>query len=173
MNAIQFCPCANTVYLSKMFIDICVSMYHGKQLPCIDFTVMWSINEGTAWDLKTAAAGFLSGGCPARLRRLKDISTLDFSTLSFNPRLQTFQPWTFQSQTFQPWISNHGVEKVRVEKSGVETSFKSYREMTWLFIPMVQKSNFEKSEVEKSAVEKSEVEKSGVERSGVEMFFNS
>jgi hypothetical protein len=68
---------------------------------------------------------------------LKDISTLDFSTPSFNPKPQTrtFQLQTFQltskskKPVFHPGLFNHeflnhGVEKFLFEKSGVEMSLK-------------------------------------------------
>ena len=58
--------------------------------------------------------------------RLKDVSTLYFSTPSFNPP-GPFNPRIFNHELFNPRLFNHeflnhGVEKFMVEKSGVEMS---------------------------------------------------
>ena len=58
--------------------------------------------------------------------RLKDVSTLYFSTPSFNPP-GPFNPRIFNHELFNPRLFNHeflnhGVEKFMVEKSGVVKS---------------------------------------------------
>ena len=61
--------------------------------------------------------------CENKTRWLKDISTSEFSTPSFNPG--PFNPILFNHEPFNPGLFNHeflnhGVEKFMVEKSGVE-----------------------------------------------------
>ena len=57
---------------------------------------------------------------------LKDIPTLYFSTPSFNPG-------PFNPRLFKYKFLNHGVEKLMVEKSGVEMSFNRLRSLeNWL-----------------------------------------
>ena len=53
--------------------------------------------------------------------RLKEISTLDFSTPSFNP-VEPFNPRLFNPRLLNHEFLNHGVEKFMVENSGVERS---------------------------------------------------
>ena len=63
--------------------------------------------------------------------RLKDISTPNFSTSSFDPELiytrlfnyELFSPGLFNLGLFNHELLNHGVEKFMVEKSWAEKSF--------------------------------------------------